>query len=192
MTQISPGEITQMLEAVREGDEAAAEELLALVYNRLRGMAQKRMAAERPGQTLQPTALVHEAYLRLFGDQQPAWHSRAYFFAAAAEAMRRILIEQARRRATQKRGGDLQRVDLDSGLGGLEPAAEELLALDQALDRLESIDAEMAKVVKLRYFSGLTIGETAQALEISPRSVGRLWTGARAWLHSELGDSPDS
>lgn len=186
MTQPSPGEITRILEAVSSGEEAAAEDLLALVYDHLHNMARVRMADERLGHTLQPTALVHETYLRLFADQPPAWENRFHFFSAAAEAMRRILIDRARRRDRQKRGGDQQKVDLDSAIGSYEPPAEELLALDEALTRLESIDPQMAQVVKLRYFAGLTIDETAQALQASPRTVSRLWTHARTWLHSEL------
>jgi len=186
MTQPSPGEITQILEAISSGEKTAAEELLELVYENLRNMARVRMADEKLGHTLQPTALVHEAYLRLFADQQPSWENRVHFFVATAEAMRRILIDRARRRDRQKRGGDQQKVDLDSGMGSYEPPAEELLALDEALSRLESIDPQMAQVVKLRYFAGLTIDGTAQALQASPRTVSRLWTNARAWLHSEL------
>lgn len=167
------------------GGEAAAD-LLPLVYEELRKLARARMARERPGQTLQPTALVHEAYLRLSGDGDAPWASRAQFFAAAAEAMRRILIEKARRSRRRKRGGGRRRVTLDEGLLQAEPAPEEILALDQAIDRLEARDAAMARVVKLRYFAGLTVEETALALETSPRTVKRLWTAGRAWLHREL------
>lgn len=167
------------------GGEAAAD-LLPLVYEELRKLARARMARERPGQTLQPTALVHEAYLRLSGDGDAPWASRAQFFAAAAEAMRRILIEKARRSRRRKRGGGRRRVTLDEGLLQAEPAPEEILALDQAIDRLEARDAAMARVVKLRYFAGLTVEETALAIETSPRTVKRLWTAGRAWLHREL------
>lgn len=167
------------------GGEAAAD-LLPLVYEELRKLARARMARERPGQTLQPTALVHEAYLRLSGDGDAPWASRAQFFAAAAEAMRRILIEKARRSRRRKRGGGRRRVTLDEGLLQAEPAPEEILALDQAIDRLEARDAAMARVVKLRYYAGLTVEETALAIETSPRTVKRLWTAGRAWLHREL------
>ena len=149
-------------------------------------MAHSRMASEKPGQTLQSTALVHEVYLRLLRNQEPCWDNRAHFFTAAADAMRRILIEQARRRSRLKRGGDQQRVELGSSDGSLAPRDETLLALDQALDRLEAIDPAMARVVKLRYFAGLTVEETARTLGITDRTVYRQWQAARSWLHREL------
>lgn len=193
MEKAEVGMVTQLLGAVSAGKEGAEEDLFAVVYAELRKMARGRMARERPGQTLDPTALVHEAYLELFRQQEPRWENRAHFFTAAAEAMRRILIQQARRKSRLKRGGDLQRVPFESSTGKLLPRAESLLALDEALDRLEAMDETMVEVVKLRYFAGLTVVETARALGISTRTVNRHWTAARAWLHQELeeGDPPD-
>jgi RNA polymerase sigma factor (TIGR02999 family) len=186
MTHSKPSEITQILDAIGAGDPKAADRLLELVYRELRQIARARMAGERPDQTLQATALVHEAYLRLFGNENLRWESRAHFFNSAAQAMRRILIDRARRRSRLKRGGDRQRVDLDSEVADLEPSPEDLLALDAALTRLEGLDEEMSQVVKLRYFGGLSLEETALALNTSQRTVSRLWTGARAWLHVQL------
>lgn len=190
MPRTTPDLVTRLLADSGRGEPAAAEELLPLVYGELRKLARARMAREPAGQTLQPTALVHEAYLRLVGDASPPWESRAQFFAAAAEAMRRILIERARRAGRQKRGGRPQRVTLEEGLLRAEPSPEEVLALDQALGRLEARDPAMARVVKLRTFAGLTVEETALALGTSPRTVKRLWTAGRAWLHRELTRSP--
>jgi len=184
--ETDPGLVTQMLEAVSAGKEGAGDELFTLVYTELRRMARSKMAAERPGHTLQPTALVHEVYLRLLRDQKPHWGNRAHFFAAAAEAMRRILIERARSRGRLKRGGEVRHVQLETADGYLDPDSENLLALDQALTGLEARDAQMARVVKLRYFAGLTVEETAQALQVSPRTINRQWSAARAWLHREL------
>ena len=181
-----PHQVTRILEAISSGSKEAADELLALVYAELRKMARAKMAREKPGQTLQPTALVHEAYLCLMGDEEPRWENRAHFFTAAAEAMRRILIDRARSKATAKHGGDRRRVELESSAGAQQPRIEMLLALDEALDRLEGLDDRMAKVVKLRYFAGLTVKETALALGLSPRSVNRHWAAARAWLHREM------
>ena len=179
-------QVTQILEAISAGNKEAADELLPIVYSELRKMARGKMAGEKPGQTLQPTALVHETYLRLLGSEQPRWENRAHFFTAAAEAMRRILIDRARSKATAKHGGDRRRVELESSAGAEQPRIEMLLALDEALDRLEGLDDRMAKVVKLRYFAGLTVKETALALDLSPRSVNRHWAAARAWLHREM------
>jgi len=190
MSEADPGLVTQMLEAVTQGKQGAEEELFSLVYEELRRLARGRMAAESPGQTLQPTALVHEAYLRLLRNQEPRWDNRAHFFTAAADAMRRILIERARRKGRLKRGGDRERVDLESSEGALDPRDETLLALDQALGRLEALDPAMARVVKLRYFAGLTVEETARAIGITERTVYRQWSAARAWLHRELEASP--
>lgn len=186
MGSTEPGQVTQILEAIGAGDAEAKDRLLPVVYQELRRIARARMAGERAEHTLQPTALVHEAYIRLLGTQNPRWESRAHFYTAAAEAMRRILIEWARRRARLKRGGDRRRVELDSSVGSYQPTSEELLALDEALTRLELLDCEMSQVVKLRYFAGLSIEETAHALQTSERTVSRLWSGARAWLYSEL------
>jgi RNA polymerase sigma factor (TIGR02999 family) len=169
----------------------SSDTLLPLVYDELRKLARSRMARERPSQTLQPTALVHEAYLRLGGDESGAWENRGHFFAAAAQAMRRILIERARRSQRRRHGGGQRRTTL-TGKAGQEAVAsfdgdrEELLAIDQALTRLEALDEAMARVVQLRYFAGLTVAETAAALGTSNRSVNRLWTEARAWLYREV------
>ena len=189
MSETDPGLVTQMLDAVSAGKEGAEEELFARVYGELRQMARSRMAGEEPGQTLQPTALVHEVYIRLLRNQEPRWDNRAHFFTAAADAMRRILIEQARRKSSLKRGGGAEHVQLETADGYLDPESDNLLALDEALTRLEARDAKMARVVKLRYFAGLTIEETAQALKSSPRTINRHWSAARAWLHRELAPS---
>lgn len=167
----------------------SGEELLPVVYDELRRLARQRMARERPGQTLQPTALVHEAYMRLGGDDTPRWENRGHFFAAAAESMRRILVERARRYSRDKHGAGQRRITLDEGAAEWEERAPEVLAVDQVLERLEERDPAMARVVKLRYFVGLTVPETAEALDLSPRSVNRLWTAARAWLFRELGEA---
>ena len=186
------GELTQVLEEITAGRPGAAERLLALVYHELRTLAAGKMARERGLHTLQPTALVHEAYLRLFGSSSPRWENRAHFFGAAAEAMRRILIERARRQARQKRGAAPQRVSLPDLASEPPLDVETLLALDTALDDLETRDAVMARVVKLRYFAGLTVDETAAALDIAPRTVDRHWTAARAWLQRALSDFPSN
>lgn len=179
--------ITKILADIENGNAAAAEQLLPLVYDELRRLAAIKMAAERPDLTVQATALVHEAYIRLVDVAMPQhWNGRGHFFAAAAEAMRRILIESARRRAAQKRGGDQQRIPLDAVDVETDKEAEKLLALDAALTRFAQHDPIKAKVVSLRYFGGLTIDETALALGISTASANRYWTYARAWLQSEL------
>lgn len=182
----SAQQVTQLLEQITAGDTLAADELLPLVYHELRSLARSRMAKEQPGQTLQETALVHEAYIRLIGEHDVGWDSRGHFFAAASEAMRRILIERARKKARLKHGGQQQRVTLDDMLAGKEPQDAELLALDEALSRLETHDEIMAQVVKMRFFVGFSIKETASALGVSPRSVNRLWTAARVWLLDDL------
>jgi len=181
-------DVTQVLSRIESGDPSAAEQLLPLVYDELRKLAAAKLVHEKPGQTLQATALVHEAYLRLLGPagvEQP-WNSRGHFFAAAAEAMRRILVEQARRKHRARHGGGRQRVDLDSQLQLPGEADDELLALDEALQRLAAEEPEAAEVVKLRYFAGLTIEETALALCTSVRTVNRHWAYARAWLFHQL------
>ena len=178
--------VTQLLEQISGGDKLASDELLPLVYNELRSLARSRMAKEQPGQTLQATALVHEAYIRLIGEHDVGWDSRGHFFAAASEAMRRIMIERARKKARLKHGGQLHRLTFDEMLVGNEPEGAELLALDEALTRLERHDEKMAQVVKLRFFVGFSIKETASALEVSPRSVNRLWTADRVWLLDDL------
>jgi RNA polymerase sigma factor (TIGR02999 family) len=177
---------TRLSAEITGGNRAASEELLPLVYEDLRRLARARMARLKPGQTLQPTALVHEVYLRLVGGQDQGWENRGHFFAAAAEAMRRIIIDRARRAARVKHGGDRVRITITGIRGGVEPRPEEILALDEALRRLETEDPRMAEVVKLRYFAGLTQEETAAAMNISRRSVNRLSTAARAWLAGEL------
>ncbi len=183
------GEVTRILSAMEQGDPQAASQLLPLVYDELRKLAAHRLAHQTPGQTLQPTALVHEAYLRLVDDPEGRdWDSRGHFFAAAAEAMRRILVENARRKGRRKRGGGLTRRDLDTAEPLAEPeVCEDLLALDEALTKLASADPQAAQLVQLRYFAGLSIPEAAQALGISPRSADRLWAYARVWLLREVG-----
>jgi RNA polymerase sigma factor (TIGR02999 family) len=188
MTRAVSSPITGLLQRINAGETQAAEDLLPVVYTELRRLARSRMAHEAAGHTLQPTALVHEAYLRLVGDADPGWQNRAHFFAAAAEAMRRILIERARRIRRDKRGGGLVRVSL-SEADAHDPAAQaDLIDIDDALTALEAQDAQMAAVVKLRYFAGLDVEETARALGISARTVNRAWTGARAWLLREVGN----
>lgn len=177
--------VTQLIEAAARGEAGASDELLPLVYEELRRLAHARMNRERPGQTLQATALVHEAYLRLVGSDTE-WQNRRHFFAAAAETMRRILIERARRYAAVKHGGDLQRTDFDGLEVPNDVDVERLVAWDQLLDQLAEKDAVMADVVKLRSFAGFTVDETAQALELSSRSVNRQWSAAQAWLRVRL------
>jgi RNA polymerase sigma factor (TIGR02999 family) len=179
-------DVTRLLSAVGQGDSQAAAQLLPLVYDELRRLAAQKLAREAPGQTLQPTALVHEAYLRLVGKEDPGWDGRRHFFAAAAEAMRRILVDRARHKRTRKRSGGLQRQDYDiDGLAQPVPAPD-LVALDEALDRLAAKDPIKAELVKLRYFTGLTIEEAAGLLDISPTTAKRYWTYARAWLFREI------
>jgi RNA polymerase sigma factor (TIGR02999 family) len=180
-------EITGILSAIEQGDPHASGQLLPLVYDELRRLAAQRLAQENPGQTLQATALVHEAFLRLVDTEKVQhWNSRGHFFAAAAEAMRRILIEQARRKRRLKHGGDRKRVDFDEALSIAADPSQELLALDEVLNRLEATDPLAAKVVKLRYFAGLTMPQTAEVLAISLRQAERNWTFAKTWLHREL------
>ena len=179
-------ELTVILQRIDQGDPHAANELLPLVYEELRKLAAQKMAHEAPGQTLQATALVHEAWLRLGGDDQPEWQNRAHFFAAAAEAMRRILIDNARRKNYLRHGGGAERVSLD----GLELAArmddDQLLALHEALDRLAAHDAVKAELVKLRFFAGLTLEQAAEVLGFSAPTAKRHWAYARAWLYREI------
>ncbi|MBS0263756.1 MAG: sigma-70 family RNA polymerase sigma factor [Planctomycetes bacterium] len=180
-------DVTQILRRIEQGDPTAAPELLPLVYNELRRLAGQRMSHEPPGQTLQATALVHEAYLRLVDrDQAQRWESRGHFFAAAAESMRRILVESARRRRRLKRGGDLQQVELSEVPEISTEIHEDLVALDAALERLQKVDPAAVQLVQLRYFAGLPIPEIATVLGISPRTADRQWAFARAWLHQEL------
>jgi RNA polymerase sigma factor (TIGR02999 family) len=183
-------EVTRILSAIEQGDPHAAEQLLPLVYDELRKLAAERLAQENPGQTLQATALVHEAYLRLVDVPQPqSWDGRGHFFAAAAEAMRRILIDQARRKHSRKRGGDVRRVEPDAAALLAAPegqAAEDLLALDEALRQLEGEDPQKARLVKLRYFAGLSVQEAALALGISAATAKRHWVYARSWLYGKV------
>jgi len=186
-------EATHILEAIEQGDPQAAEKLLPLVYTELRKLAAHKMASERPGHTLQPTALVHEAWLRLVGADQPqSWQGRTHFFAAAAEAMRRILIECARRKKRLKHGGQLERVDVDEVELALPMPEDELLALDDALDQLSAVDAKAAEVVKLCFFVGLTQEQAAQELGISLATAERRWSFARAWLFREMQKTRDA
>jgi RNA polymerase sigma factor (TIGR02999 family) len=180
-------DVTRLLSAIEQGDPSAAEQLLPLVYDELRKLAVERMAQERPGQTLQATALVHEAYLRLVDTEKAQhWNSLGHFFAAAAEAMRRILVEGARKRGRLKRGGDRQRLDLDALHLSVQGVADELLVLDEALAQFAQKHPDKAELVKLRYFAGLTVAEAAQALGISTSTADRHWTYARAWLYRRI------
>jgi len=177
-------EVTRILHAMEQGNGRAIDELLPAVYQELRQLAAQKLSREKPGQTLQATALVHEAYLRLAGAEDRTWKGRTHFFAAAAEAMRRILIENARRKHRLKRGGDRQRVDEAEIV--IEGPSEDLLALDEALSRLAEIDTTKADLVKLRYFAGLTLEQAAEVLELSPTTAKRHWTYARAWLYKAV------
>jgi len=183
-------DVTRILSAIERGDTQAAERLLPLVYDELRKLAAQRLAREKPGQTLQATALVHDAYLRLVGAQDPGWDGRGHFFAAAAEAMQRILVEGARRRQRLKRGGDRSRRDLDEvalSIAAPEGGAEDdLLALDAALTKLAGREPLRARLVQLRYFSGLSVAQAAEVLGISTSTADRYWTFARAWLRVEI------
>jgi RNA polymerase sigma factor (TIGR02999 family) len=186
MAEPQPGRVTKILAALEDGDPRAADQLLPCVYAELRGLARVLMAQIPPGNTLQPTALVHQAYLRLVGDGDPGWNGRGHFFAAAAQAMRRILVEQARRKAAVKHGGDLHRVDMDEVDIAIELPHEDVLALDVALERLANWDERKARVVELRYFVGLDIAETAKILRVSEPTVERDWRFARAFLYDQL------
>jgi RNA polymerase sigma factor (TIGR02999 family) len=182
-------EVTRILSAIEQGDPHAAEQLLPLVYDELRQLAAQKMAHERPDQTLEATALVHEAYLRLVNvDEARHWNSRGHFFAAAAEAMRRILVESARRKSRLKHGRQHQRVDLESGCLVSAAPSLDLLALDEALSRLAETEPAKAELVKLRFFAGLTMPEAAAALDISLATAERYWTFAKSWLYAELAD----
>ena len=186
-------DVTRILSAVEHGDARAAERLLPLVYDELRKLAARKLAQERPGQTLQATALVHEAYLHLVDAQgSRPWQGRGHFFAAAAEAMRRILIDSARRKRRPKRGGERHRVDLDDAGDAIAPPVADLLALDEALEKLAAEDKDSADLVKLRYFAGLSLAEAAEVLGLPARTAGRRWAYARAWLSEEMLGGPDS
>jgi len=179
-------DVTQILERMEKGDGQAAHELLPLVYEELRTLAAQKMAHEQPGQTLQPTALVHEAWLRLVGGGQSHWNNRGHFFGAAAEAMRRILIENARRRTARRHGGGQARIDIEEVDIAAPAADDQLLAMDEDLGRFATLDPRKAELVKLRYFVGLTIEEAANALGISEATAKRWWEYARAWLYTEM------
>jgi RNA polymerase sigma factor (TIGR02999 family) len=182
-------EVTRILSAIERGDPDRADQLLPLVYGELRRLAARSLADEAPGRTLQATGLVHEAYLRLVDvERAQHWNSRGHFFAAAAEAMRRILIEEARRRRSLKRGGDRARVDIDSLEVAAPEAPDDVLAIDEALDQLATVDPEAAEVVRLRYFAGLTVKQVAEILGVSPRKADSLWAFARAWLLRKIRD----
>jgi RNA polymerase sigma factor (TIGR02999 family) len=190
--QVPPmNEVTRVLSAIEEGDPHAAEQLLPLVYAELRRIAVEKMAHEKPGQTLQATALVHEAYVRLVDvDKAQHWNSRGHFYSAAAEAMRRILVENARRKKTLRRGGQRQRLDLELAQPAAPRLSDDLLALDEALGKLAEKDRPKAELVKLRYFAGLTMEQTANTLGISLATANRWWNYARAWLHQEISGGP--
>ena len=186
MSESGPGLVTRVLQAVETGDPTAADRLLPVVYAELRKLGRSLMAKVPPGNTLQPTALVHEAYLRLVGTEDPGWNSRGHFFAAAARAMRRILVEQARRKRLDKHGGARKRLNADEIDIPIEAPSEDVLALDEALESLRRHDKRKCDVVMLRYFAGLTIEETAKVLNISEPTVKRDWRFARALLHAQL------
>jgi RNA polymerase sigma factor (TIGR02999 family) len=182
-------DVTRILDAIGQGDPHAAAALLPLVYDELRRLAAQKLAHEKPGQTLDATALVHEAYLRLVGDGPRTWDHRGHFFAAAAEAMRRLLVERARHKKSLRAGGGRQRLDLADVAPAAEPPGEDLLALDEALEKLAAADPRKAAVVKLRFFAGLTNAQAAAALGISPATADNDWAYARAWLRVAL-DGP--
>ena len=185
-------DVTRILSAIEQGDSTAAAQLLPLVYAELRKLAAQKLAKEKPGQTLEATALVHEAYLRLVDtDKAQQWNSRGHLFAAAAEAMRRVLVENARRKQRVKHGGGRQRLDLDEACPVVQPPSDDVLALDEALTRLAACDPVRAELVKLRFFAGLTLPQIAKVLGISLATAERYWTYARVWLYAELNDAAD-
>jgi len=182
------GQITRLLDRARQGDRSVADELMILVYDELRRLAQHYMGRERPDHTLQATALVNEAYVRLVGGESGPWQNRAHFFAAAAMAIRRIIVQHARANASQKRGGDWHRTNVDLAILSVGGVNEQILAVDEALGRLAVMDAQKAKLVELRYFAGMTTEEMAEALGVSVRTIGREWELAKAWLSRELSE----
>jgi len=185
-------DVTRILNAIERGDVKATDELLPLVYEELRLLATQKLSHEQPGQTLQATALVHEAYLRLIGDEPQTWQNRGHFFAAAAEAMRRILVENARRKGCQKRGGDHRRVGFQEVCLAVEAAPEDLIALDEALSGLAAKDPEAARIIELTSFGGLTLDQAAEVLGVSSRTAYRHWAFARAWLYKALAEGEGS
>jgi RNA polymerase sigma-70 factor, ECF subfamily len=186
VTTSSPHEVTRLLIQLTDGDGAALEELLPLVYNELRRLAGNYLRRERVSHTLQPTALVHEAYLRLVDQTQVQWQNRAHFFGVAAQMMRRILVDHARQHHAEKRGGEFQKLSLDENIDVLGDRAGELVALDEALERLNAIDPQKRRVVELRFFGGLSVDETAEVLNVSAPTVKRQWRMAKAWLYGEI------
>ena len=179
-------DVTQLLNTAGQSDPRAAQELLSLVYEELRRLAAAKMASEAPGQTLQPTALVHEAWLRLAGGENRKWNDRTHFFAAAAEAMRRILVDNARRKRTERHGGAQQRVEMPEIASAVTENDDKVLAVNEALEKFAALDPQKAELVKLRYFVGMTLEQAAEALGISERTAKRYWAFARAWLHEEI------
>lgn len=179
-------DVTRILNAIEQGDAKATDELLPLVYEELRLLAAQKLLHEPPGQTLQATALVHEAYIRLIGDEPQSWENRGHFFAAAAEAMRRILVDRARHKKSEKRGGLRRKLDMDPTEVASEDHSDKLITLDEALTRLADRDPEVAQLVKLRYFAGLTEDQAAEVLGISRRTATRYWSYARLWLYREI------
>lgn len=184
-------DVTQLLNSTDQSDAVAASEWLSLVYEELRRVAAAKMASEAPGQTLQATALVHEAWLRLSGDEKRRWNDRTHFFATAAEAMRRILVDNARRKRAKRHGGGQRRVEMRDIAAADEEIDDRVLAVDEALEKFAALDPEKAELVKLRYFVGMTVEEAAQALGISERTAKRHWAFARAWLHEEIQAQPE-
>ena len=183
----SDSDVTILLAQVREGNREAANRLLPLIYSELRRMAGGLMQGERPGHTLQATALVHEAYLRMIGSQPSDWQNRAHFFAIAAHTMRQVLLDYARRRHAEKRGGlGARKVDIDAGLLIAEDKLEDVLALDEALERLALLDPQQSRLIELRFFAGLNVEEAAEVMGVSPITVKREWRSAKAWLHSQM------
>lgn len=186
MVQRVPADVTKLLDRWKSGERQALDELLPLVYQELRRLARNHLRQERPDHTLQPTAVVHEAYFRLAQQDVPAFQNRCHFFAIAAQVMRQVLVDHARYRGAQKRGGGFQKITLDQAALSATPVDLDLLQLDHALNALAKLDARQSRIVELRFFSGLSIEETADVMEISPATVNREWTTARAWLHREL------
>jgi RNA polymerase sigma factor (TIGR02999 family) len=186
-----PGEVTMLLAQLRAGDQDAANRLVPLIYSELRRMASAYLQRERPDHTLQPTALVNEAYLRLLGDQEIAWQNRAHFFALAANTMRKVLVDYARRRRAEKRGGaNARKVEIDEGLLATPAKLDNFLAVDEALAHLARLDPQQSRLIELRFFAGLSLDEVAEVMGVSPITIGREWRSAKAWLRRELSGRP--
>ncbi len=183
-----PGDVTAVLQEIHAGDETAFVRLMSMLYDELHALAVRQMRGERRDHTLQPTALVHEAYLRLLGDREVCFRDRTHFFGAAAEVMRRVIVDHARKHLAEKRGGGCRKVPLDGQLVWREDRPEDMLVVDEALTRLAGIDPEKSRIVELRFFAGLNVDETAAVLGVSPRTVKRKWRFARAWLYREIGE----